>query len=180
MTESHNAHLGRRKTAVLYIFGGLPGAGKSTLSRHLARRLRALHLRVDTIEHALKESGTPLEGPEGYNVAYRIAADNLRLGLPVIADTVNPVAITRRAWREVATEVNVPFTEIEVICSDQREHRSRVEQRSADIAGFRLPTWDDVIQRHYEPWDTQRILIDTARETPEQSLATLERALHLR
>jgi predicted kinase len=65
MTENNSAHVCRRKSAMLYIFGGLPGAGKSTLSRHLARRIRAVHLRVDTIEHALKESGTTLEGPEG-------------------------------------------------------------------------------------------------------------------
>jgi len=41
-------------------------------------------------------------GSVGANVAYRLAADNLRLGMSVVADSVNPIAITRRAWRDVA------------------------------------------------------------------------------
>jgi hypothetical protein len=65
---------------VLLIFSGLPGAGKTTLARWLARDLRAVHLRIDTIEHA---------------------------HLTVIADSVNPDAITRDAWRAVARRANV-------------------------------------------------------------------------
>jgi predicted kinase len=100
---------------MLYIFSGLPGTGKSALSRHLARERRAVHLRIDSIEQALREVGALVNGPEGYVVAYRIAEDNLRLGLPVVADSVNPLRVTRAAWREVATRVEVPFVEIEDI-----------------------------------------------------------------
>tara|TARA_B100000809_G_scaffold216598_1_gene222352 strand:+ start:64 stop:210 length:147 start_codon:yes stop_codon:yes gene_type:complete len=38
---------------MLLIFGGLPGCGKSTLGSHLAPELRAMHLRIDTIEQAM-------------------------------------------------------------------------------------------------------------------------------
>src|SRR3712207_6520723 len=139
---------------MLYIFGGLPGTGKSTLSSHLAGKLKAVYLRVDTIEQALGEAGSQLSGPEGYMIAYRIAQDNLTLELPVVADTVNPLHITRSAWRQVARQSGVPFVEIEVVCSNQTEHRARVETRTADIVGFRLPTWAEVITRTYEPWQT--------------------------
>jgi len=162
---------------MLYIFGGLPGSGKSILARYLARKLKAVHVRVDTIEQALREAGGQITGPEGYTVAYRIAEDNLRLALPVIADTVNPLQITRRAWREVATRSGVPFVEIEVVCSNQTEHRARVETCEADIVGFRLPTWTEVLLRVYELWDTEHILIDTASQAQAQSTAALEQAL---
>lgn len=162
---------------MLYIFGGLPGAGKSTLSQALARQLHAAHLRVDTIEHALRDTGTPVTGPEGYVIAYRVAEDNLRLGLSVVADTVNPLQVTRQAWRAVATQLAVPFAEIEVICSDRTEHRARIETRDVGIAGFPLPTWEDVVAREYEPWETDRIVIDTAGQTPAESLAALQQAL---
>jgi len=162
---------------MLYIFSGLPGTGKSTLSRHLARKLNAVHLRVDTIEQAIREGGGRVSGPEGYIVAYRVAEDNLKLGLPVIADTVNPIQITRRAWREVAIRSGVPYVDIEIVCSDPGEHRARVETRTADIAGFQLPSWSEVVRREVEPWDCDHIVIDTAGQTPAQSIAALEQAL---
>lgn len=162
---------------MLYIFGGLPGTGKSALSRHLARVQKAVYLRIDTIEQSLRKAGSLVNGPEGYVVAYAIAADNLRLGFHVVADSVNPLRVTRAAWREVAARVGMPFVEIEVVCSNAAEHRSRVETRSTDIAGLRLPTWNEVMSREYEPWDEERLVIDTAGQTPEQSVAALQRVL---
>lgn len=162
---------------MLYIFGGLPGAGKSTLSRELARRRRAVHLRVDTVEHALRAVGGRMAGPEGYAVAYSVAEDNLRLGQPVVADSVNPLQLTRLAWRAVAERAGTPFVELEIVCSDPAEHRARVEGRAADIAGFRLPTWADVVGRAYEPWPESHIVLDTAGQTIAQSLVALERRL---
>ena len=108
---------------MLIIFGGLPGTGKSTLARLLAHKLKATHLRVDTVEAALVNQGQPV-GPAGYTVAYGVAEDNLQLGQTVLADSVNPLDITRRAWREVATRSQVDFVEVEVICSDRDEHKT--------------------------------------------------------
>jgi len=162
---------------MLYIFGGLPGTGKSTLAQRLARDRRAVHLRIDTIEQALRDAQGRCDGPEGYLVAYTIAGDNLRLGLSVVADSVNPLAITRAAWQAVATAAGVPFVEIEVVCSNRPEHRRRIEGRVTDIAGLRLPTWDDVVRREYEPWTAEHVIIDTAGATVDESLSALEDAL---
>lgn len=162
---------------MLFIFGGLPGTGKTTLASSLARQRKALHLRIDTIEQAMRDAGLTVDGPAGYVVGYRVAADNLRLGLDVVADSVNPLAITRAAWRGVAREVGVPFVEIEVVCSDRREHRRRVEARRTDIAGLVLPTWHDVARREYEPWDGAPLVIDTAGQSAPESVATLLKAL---
>ncbi len=157
----------------IFIFAGLPGVGKTTLSRRLARELRAAYLRIDTIEQAMRDEGLSVRGPEGYVAAYRLAADNLRVGVSVVADSVNPIRITRSAWRDVATHAGVPFIEIEVICSDTAEHRRRVESRAGDIAGLGLPTWDDVRNRKRDPWDTRPLVIDTAGRTESESFAEL-------
>jgi predicted kinase len=162
---------------MLYIFGGLPGTGKSALSKRLTREKNAVYLRIDTIEQALREAGISVDGPEGYVTAYRIAEDNLRLGRVVVADSVNPLEITRSAWRNVAARAGMPFAEIEVICSDEVEHRSRVEERSPDIPGFKLPSWEDVVNREYERWDEAHLVIDTARQTVEQSFTVLTNSL---
>lgn len=162
---------------MLYIFGGLPGTGKTTLSLGLARERKAVHLRIDTLEQRLRDFGLQELGPAGYMVAYGVALDNLRLGLAVVADSVNPIAVTRNAWREVAQEVGIPFVEIEVICSDEQEHRRRVETRASTVPGLVLPTWEQVVNRTYEPWDREHVVIDTAGRTPEESLADLMEAI---
>src|SRR5215217_7140456 len=142
----------------LFIFAGLPGAGKTTLARLLARDLCAAYLRIDTIEQALRDERVKLVGPEGYVVAYRIAADNLRVGTSVVADSVNPIGTTRRAWRDVAAQAGAAFVEIHVICSDAREHRRRVESRVSDIARHRPPTWEEVEARECDPWETMPVV----------------------
>jgi predicted kinase len=160
---------------MLIVFGGLPGTGKTTLARAIAEERRATLLRIDTIEQALRESGLVGEdlGPAGYMVAYALADSNLRLGRTVVADSVNPHKLTRDAWRDVATAVACPLVEIEVICSDAEEHRRRVESRLTDIAGLKLPTWQDVVDRDYEPWDRERIVVDTAGRSESDALETL-------
>ena len=158
---------------MLIIFGGLPGTGKTTIARALAEERAATYIRIDTIELALWSSGAvPGEiGPYGYVVAYAVAEDNLRLGRDVIADSVNPIAATRTAWRDVAERAGTSYVEIEVVCSDLAEHRRRIETRSAS------PTWGEVVRRVYEPWDSPRIVLDTAHRTIAEALAELRSVL---
>ena len=164
---------------MLIALGGLPGAGKSTVATLLAERVGAVHLRIDTIEQAMRNAGFTVSGPEGYLAARDLARDNLRLGHTVIVDAVNPITITRDYWRETAAQMNVKLVEIEVICSDKHEHRRRVESRAADISGHVLPTWQQVLDRHYEPWKTAYV-IDTAGRTVEQAVSLAEAGVNAR
>ena len=138
---------------MLLIFGGLPAVGKTAIATGLARDMEAVHLRIDSIEQALRNSNITISGPEGCVVAYAIAEDNLRLGRTVIADSVNPVESTRAASRKVAHRAGKSCIEIEICCSNQAEQRRRAETRTADIAGHRLPTWPEICAREYEPWE---------------------------
>jgi predicted kinase len=42
---------------MLIILGGLPATGKTTIARELARQLGAAHVRIDSIEQAIWDSG---------------------------------------------------------------------------------------------------------------------------
>lgn len=154
----------------LIAFAGLPGAGKTTIARALAGRMEAVYLRVDTIEQAIIRSGGDDPGTAGYVVAYAIASDNLRLGLSVVADCVNPVLASRRAWAAVGKEHAVGWRIVEVICSDDAEHRRRLQSRNADIPDHRLPTWEGVQAMHYEPMGGAALLIDSARMSVDEAV----------
>ncbi len=159
--------------AILYIFGGLPGTGKSELVQSLAGYINSAYLRVDTIEQAIKNVCGSLKYDKGYQAAFDIASDNLRNGISVIADSVNAISASREAWKKVATQLDVKYIQIEVQCSDKVEHRIRVENRKTTVSNLKLPTWDDVLTRHYERWDDVDIIIDTANEEPDQSIKKL-------
>jgi predicted kinase len=162
---------------LLIVFGGLPATGKTTLSCELTRRLAASYIRVDAIEQALRAQGQEV-GPVGYVIANALAAENLRLGRVVVADSVNPVLASRDGWRQTALQGSARLVEIEVICSDLALHWQRAEARTSDIAGLKLPTWNDIANRHYEPWDRERLVLDTASESIDRLLQRIEIYVH--
>jgi predicted kinase len=158
-------------TPVLVVVGGLPATGKSTIAEHLATLVLAPYLRVDRIEQAIVEYSSlehPI-GPAGYAVAYALASEQLTLGLDVIVECVNPIALTRDSWSGTAADVGAAILEVEVICSDPAEHQRRVLTRGSDVAGLVKPTWEDVVGRSYEPWSRPHLIIDSADTPPERA-----------
>ncbi len=161
---------------MLIILGGLPGSGKSTIGQALASRIHACYLRLDTVEQAIRSSAPLAEGrdvgPAGYVALYRLAADNLRLGNTVVADSVNSIEITRSAFRDVARETNSRFIEVEILCSDPTTHRNRAETRVSGIAGHIQPTWTEIEQRNFENWQPD-MRLDTFRLSVEDSVGEI-------
>ena len=166
---------------VLVITAGLPATGKSSICRAVARQTRAVHLRIDTIEQAVVDSGLAQHpvGSVGYFVGYALAKDHLEQGLTVLVDCVNPLRMTRDAWCRVAADCHAPALEVEVICSDVAEHRRRAESRPQDISGLVWPTWHEITDREYEPWSRDRLLIDTATMSVSEAAERLTRAMRL-
>jgi predicted kinase len=147
---------------MLIALSGLPGTGKTTIARLLAHRLPAVHVRVDTIEQALLRAGCPASlGHEGYVVTYDVATDNLQLGHIVIADGVNATQGSREAWQKVSEDCKVAYLPVHFLCGDAEEHRRRVSESQADIAGHMLPTWEQVSASKFDPPALGGLSIDT-------------------
>ena len=164
-------------TPCLLLLGGLPATGKSTIAAELlASTGRFAYVRIDTIEQALRDSGEMGPGgvqAAGYVVGHAVAADLLRSGHDVLVECVNPLALTRDAWRNVAETQRARLLEVELHCSDPDVHRARAENRTVDVAGLRLPSWEEIRTREYEAWETADLRIDTAATRPRQAAAII-------
>lgn len=142
--------------ALLVVLAGRPGTGKTTLARLLAHKLQAAYLRIDAIETVVLRYGLqkPPLGPIGYGIAHEIAAATLQVGTPVVIDAANPVPEARAGWHPLTQHARLVV--IETVIADPLEHRRRVSARRPDLIGQVVPTWEQVQDGDYLPWDEQR------------------------
>ena len=169
----------KKDSHTLYIFSGLPATGKTTLAQMLAGKISAVYLRIDTVEQGLRDLCSINVEAHGYRLSYRIATDNLKIGNSVVADSCNPIQLTRDEWQDVATSINANFQNIEIICSNQNQHRDRAENRTSSINNLKLPGWQAIVNREYHKWNNKRIIIDTAEKTVEESFSELLNKLNI-
>jgi len=151
---------------VLIVMAGLPAAGKSAVAEGLARVLGCAVLSVDPVEAAMWRAGVSRDEPTGvaaYVVVEALAAEQLALGHDVIVDAVNAVEPAREQWHQLAEQTGSVLQFIEVRCSDEDEHRRRLEGRRRGIAGFPEPTWESVQARGagLADWDDERLVLDS-------------------
>ncbi|MCW8875566.1 MAG: AAA family ATPase [Kangiellaceae bacterium] len=170
-----------KSNPILYVLSGLPGTGKTTMAKMLSQYVAAAYLRIDTVEQGLRELCDYEVVAEGYRLSNRIAQDNLRNGVSVVADSCNPVQLSREEWQQVAKDSRADLINIFLYCSDQVEHQKRIESRQADIEGLELPSWQQVQQREFDPWDESDITlisIDTSNKNKVQCFQLLKDKLN--
>jgi predicted kinase len=149
---------------------GLPGVGKSAIARELALRCSLSYVELDPLEAALFRQGISGDqlGWAGYEMITTRAANNLAIGNSVLLDAVTWTTTIRQRWSGLAAEQGAQFRPIEVICSDDRVHRERLEQRRRrGVEGFPETSWADVQHAiaRYEPWTGERLILDSTSPT---------------
>lgn len=148
------------------VMAGLPAAGKSSVAEGLARALGCAVLSVDPVEAAMWRAGVGQDQPTGlaaYVVVEVLAAEQLALGHDVVVDAVNAVEAAREQWRGLAKRTGSVLRFIEVRCSDEGEHRRRLEGRERGIDGFPEPSWGSVQARRagFGDWADDRLELDS-------------------
>ncbi|HUZ85188.1 MAG TPA: AAA family ATPase [Gaiellales bacterium] len=153
---------------MLVVISGLPGTGKSTVGAAVARCSRAVWLSVDAVEDALLGVGLPSDwttGVAAYEAVAAAAAQNLRLGHPVIVDAVNDSEPARDTWRRAAEEASAPLVFVLLNPPPEQEHRRRLEGRTRQLSHQPEPTWEQVQARAqtFERWRDPPVSIDSGQ-----------------
>lgn len=104
-------------------------------------------------------------GIAAYEVASAAADEQLKLGLSVVIDEVNPVEAARETCRKLADSRSAKLFIIETICSDESLHKQRIEKRVRNIPGMEEITWQRVLERkrEYVPWTDNHLTLDSVQ-----------------
>ena len=154
-------------------FTGLPGAGKSTLAELVAERLRSQSLAVEVLDgDAVRQRFSRGLGfsredrlENVRRVAY-VAGLLVRHGVVVLVALISPYREARTQARQMVGD----FLEVYVRCPlDVLVARDPKGLYARALRG-ELPHFTGVSDPYEEP-DTPDLVVDTDRETPEQSAA---------
>jgi predicted kinase len=157
-------------------YTGLPGAGKSTLAERLGKRTGFPVFSGDWLVGVLKPHGvlTGLTRPAFlalyYDLLGTLIKRQLMFGQSAIVDCLITDEIADR-WRTTAARFHARLSVIECVCTDEAEHRRRVEERTRGIPGWHEVGWDHVerMRVEYPPLTHEHLTVD-AMEPAEQNL----------
>lgn len=121
---------------MLVQLSGVPGTGKSSLARGLARAAGFVVVDTDVIKSALIDGGVPVASAGGptYLVALGLAGDLLAQGRRVVIDSPCRYQDLLDAGRAAAGRAQVRYAFIELWASDVADVLQRLDQRSPRIS----------------------------------------------
>lgn len=146
---------------VLSVVCGLPGVGKSTVSRAIADRLGATVLRTDVIRKDLyiDPEYSTAETVTVYDTLLTRAFEHLDVGESVVLDATFKTSERRIQARDLATQVGARFRLVRVECDEsvlQRRIRERDGVSDADL---------DVhleFRERFEPLELDHVVVDNS------------------
>lgn len=162
---------------VIIAMKGHPGTGKSTLARSIARALRCPLIDKDDVRDATwpLQSSTPhqLLNALSYDVIWKVASTQLRLGLSVVLDSPLSRPSHLHSLRRLAASSSSSLLVVECCPSDRSEWRRRLELRGlgeGEGSSWHKPsTWEDLEMlirgydgcTDYDLGDVPRMVVDT-------------------
>ncbi|MFY9796306.1 MAG: AAA family ATPase [Candidatus Nitrosopolaris sp.] len=147
---------------MIVIICGLPGVGKTTLSRHLAPIISAIILSTDKIRKELipKPTYRWQERRLVYDVLILLAKYLHNAGVNCILDATFNTEYSRKELRHKLALTPDQFSLIECICSED-EIISRLENRKNDYSDADIFIYRNM-KKIYEPVSEEHIIVDTS------------------
>ena len=155
---------------------GIPGAGKSTLARHICKMTNAVLLDLDVIKSSVLSSfendiDFKFAGKIAYEMSYSLADSNLEMGNSVVIDSPCSYEIIIEQGTAIAKKHNAKYKFIE--CYLDIENLAELNRRRAtrEILPsqiYNVPIDEDIFQESIRsmirPTGYDYLLIDTGQE----------------
>ncbi|MEO8610835.1 MAG: ATP-binding protein [Chloroflexota bacterium] len=158
--------------STLILFTGMPGSGKTTLARMVARRLNVPVFAKDRVQRVLRDHHlAPEHSGDGYFIILDIADELLSLGLSVILDATFPLDHFRMVASEIAARHKSKFSALYCYCSDETVWKERMTDRVHYVPGWKPVGWSDVerMKEYYQSWNNNALFLDSMNP-PETNL----------
>lgn len=155
----------------MILFTGMPGSGKTTLARMVARKLGIPAFAKDRVQRVLRDHNlADASTGDGYYIILDMADEQLSLGLNVILDATFPLDHFRTVASETAARHKARFCAFYCYCSDDKVWRERMTQRVQYVPGWKPVGWNDVLRmrEYYQPWDDNALFVDSLK-SPEEN-----------
>jgi predicted kinase len=164
---------------ILYLMVGHPGAGKTTISRLIAKRTGAVHLWADEERHKMFDQPTHTESEsiQLYEYLNHRANELLRSGHSVVFDTNFNFASDRQKLQDIAEQNDaiskvVWMTTPVAIARERAVHAPR--ERNGYMVGMTQEQFDSIVSKLEPPAKNENIIkIDNTTLDSESAIRIL-------